>query len=76
MKRYQLFLDESGGFIEKRNGKSVKNQALLPDIWLKTTIVPKSGQRAFSEKPKIQIAVLQKSTLILFMDWKPSTIPI
>ena len=29
MKRYQLFLDESGGFIEKRNGKSVKKPSIV-----------------------------------------------
>ncbi len=29
MKRYQLFLDESGGFIEVRNGKSVKKPSIV-----------------------------------------------
>ena len=29
MKKYQLFLDESGGFIEKRNGKSVKRPSIV-----------------------------------------------
>ena len=29
MKKYQLFLDESGGFIEKRNGKSVKKPSIV-----------------------------------------------
>ena len=29
MKRYQLFLDESGGFIEKRNGNSVKKPSIV-----------------------------------------------
>lgn len=29
MKRYQLFLDESGGFIENRNGKKVQKPSIV-----------------------------------------------
>ena len=36
MKKYQLFLDESGGFIEVRHGKSVKKPNIVAEYLSET----------------------------------------